>query len=65
VIVIEIGEIYTQCARALIRSGLWRGAGGDTDLPSVGDILSEMTEGAFDGAAYDAEWPSRSASTMW
>ena len=65
VIVIEIGEIYTQCARSLIRSGLWRGEGGDADLPSVGDILSEMTDGAFDGAAYDAQWPSRAAKTMW
>lgn len=65
VIVIEISEIYTQCARALIRSGLWQGAGASDALPSAGDILSEMTKGEIDGAAYDAEWPARAAGTMW
>lgn len=65
VVVIEIGEIYTQCARALIRSGLWEAAGRAVDLPTVGDILAEMTQGTMDGAAYDAEWPARAARTMW
>ena len=64
VIIIKIAEIYTQCARALIRSGLW----GDIEkpnLPSVGDILKEITEGTFDGATYDADWAGRAAKTMW
>lgn len=64
VVVIAVDEIYSQCARALIRSGLWRGAG-TGPLPSAGDILTEMTEGRIDGAAYDAEWPARAARTMW
>ena len=64
VIVVEISEIYTQCARAILRAGLW----GDRDapeLPSAGDILDEMTKGEINGAAYDAEWPVRAAKTMW
>lgn len=66
VIVIEIAEIYTQCARAILRSGLWAGGGDQSaDLPSVGDILREMTEGAFDGAGYDRDWPARAAKSMW
>jgi len=67
VIVIEIAEIYTQCARALLRSALWaQGAeAAAVDLPTVGEILTEMTEGEIDGAAYDAEWPKRAAGTMW
>jgi len=28
-------------------------------------MLREITEGRFDGAAYDAEWPDRAARTMW
>ncbi len=64
VIVIKIGEIYTQCARALIRADLW--ARDDADgLPSAGDILEEMTEGEEGGRAYDAAWPARAAKTMW
>jgi len=65
VVVIAIGEVYIQCARALIRSRLWRDGDQSAGLPSVGEILIEMTEGGIDGAAYDAEWPGRAAGTMW
>jgi PPOX class probable FMN-dependent enzyme len=65
VIVIEIGEIYTQCARALMRAGTWQGLCDRPDLPSPGEILAEMTDGAEGGTAYDAEWPIRAAKTMW
>lgn len=64
VMVIAVAEVYFQCARALMRSGLW---GGDRSagLPSAGDILAEMAAGGFDGAAYDAEWPGRATRSMW
>lgn len=65
VIVVAIEEVYSQCARALIRSRLWRAGDESAGLPSVGEILSEMTQGAVDGAAYDAEWPRRAAASMW
>ncbi|TMV76694.1 pyridoxamine 5'-phosphate oxidase family protein [Thioclava sp. BHET1] len=65
VVVIEIGEIYSQCARALLRARLWSAGDESAGLPSVGDLLREMTGGQFDGAAYDAEWPRRAAATMW
>ncbi len=64
VIVIRIEQIYTQCARAVMRAGLWS-RDDSAGLPSVGDILSEMTEGDFDGAAYDAEWPERAKGSMY
>lgn len=65
VILIGIEEIYTQCARALMRSRLWTSGDESAGLPSVGDVLRAMTEGAFDGAAYDADWPERARSSMW
>jgi PPOX class probable FMN-dependent enzyme len=65
VIVITIAEVYSQCARALIRSDLWTSGNQSAGLPSVGDMLREITEGAIDGAAYDAAWPARAAATMW
>lgn len=65
VIVITIAEIYTQCARALIRSGLWADTDRSAGLPTPGEILAEMTDGAEGGAAYDTEWPIRAAKTMW
>ena len=65
VIVIRIAEVYPQCARALIRSGLWTGGDESQGLPTVGDMLREVTEGRIDGKAYDADWPGRAAQTMW
>lgn len=64
VIVIRIGEIYTQCARAVMRAGLWR-RDDSVGLPTPGDVLTEMTEGEIDGRAYDKEWLGRAAKTMW
>lgn len=64
VIVIRIGEIYSQCARAVMRAGLW-GPDESAGLPSMGDILAEQTDGEVGGAAYDAAWPERAAKSLW
>ena len=65
VIVIEVGEIYTQCARALMRAGTWAGVDESAGLPTAGEILAEMTKGAEGGKAYDDAWAPRAAKTMW
>lgn len=64
VIVIEISEVYTQCARALMRAGIWS-RDDSADLPGVGEILAEMTDGEEGGADYDREWPARAARSLW
>lgn len=64
VIVVALSEVYMQCARALLRSGLWAGNAAE-GLPSMGDILAEMTDGAEGGRAYDASWMARADGTMW
>ncbi len=64
VIVIHIAEVYSQCARAVMRSEIWTSGDQSAGLPTVGDMLAEVEDG-FDGAAYDAEWPGRAAKTMW
>ncbi|SIT03771.1 pyridoxamine 5'-phosphate oxidase family protein [Paracoccus saliphilus] len=65
VIVVRVAEIYFQCARAVIRSGLWEDRDDSNGLPTPGQILANMTEGEVGGASYDAEWPQRAAKTMW
>lgn len=65
VIIIEIGEIYTQCARAMMRAGLWQGAEPPIMVPTVGQILAEVSDGEEGGAPYDAAWGARAAKTMW
>lgn len=65
VTVIQIAEIYSQCARAIMRAGLWTSSDQSEGLPTVGDMLKEMTSGAFDGESYDKEWPERAAKSLW
>jgi PPOX class probable FMN-dependent enzyme len=64
VIIIKIAEIYSQCARAFMRAGTWSRDDAE-GLPTVGEILSEMTDDAVGGPTYDAEWGGRAAKTMW
>ncbi|MEM6579358.1 MAG: pyridoxamine 5'-phosphate oxidase family protein [Pseudomonadota bacterium] len=64
IIVIRIREIYTQCARAPLRAGLWK-RDDSAGLPSAGDILAEQTDGEQGGPDYDAAWPARAAKSLW
>lgn len=65
VIVIEISEIYSQCARALMRAGTWTIGDQSGLLPTFGEILAEASQGEEGGARYDSEWGARAAETMW
>ncbi|MBL1437334.1 MAG: pyridoxamine 5'-phosphate oxidase family protein [Rhodobacteraceae bacterium] len=64
VMLIRIEELYFQCARAVMRADLWN-TDNTPNLPSAGDILSEMTSGEFEGKEYDKTWPERAAKTLW
>lgn len=67
VIVITIGSIYFQCARAILRADLWNPDRyvKSPDLPTPGQILAEMSDNAVCGSGYDAEWSNRAEKTMW
>ena len=67
VIVVEITSVYTQCPKALIRAKLWdpelfRDA---SELPTSGQINEFMTNGEFDGKAYDDGYPERVRQTIY
>lgn len=65
VIIIKIAEVYSQCARAVMRAGLWSDGDLSDGLPTVGDMLKEMTSGAFDGESYDRDWGARAKDSLW
>jgi PPOX class probable FMN-dependent enzyme len=67
VIVITVGEIYFQCARAIVRSDLWNPDRrvDPKSLPTPGQILAEMSESRVGGEDYDRAWPERARQTMW
>jgi uncharacterized protein len=67
VVVVRTTAVYTQCPKALVRSHLWDADRhrDPADLPTVGAIMQAITEGSFDGAAYDRAYPERLARTLY
>ncbi|MCS3764320.1 pyridoxamine 5'-phosphate oxidase family protein [Bradyrhizobium centrosematis] len=67
VMVMNVEEIYFQCARAIVRSDLWNPDKrvDPKTLPTPGQILAEMSDNKVGGDEYDRIWPERAAATMW
>lgn len=67
VVVLQIEEIYFQCARAIMRSKLWNPDHhvDPKDLPSAGQMLAAITANAVGGESYDKSWPQRAKETLW
>lgn len=66
IIKVTIGELYFQCARAIIRSGIWD-ASTQKDrksLPSAGDMTKSAFQ-EFDAISYDQDLPARQAKTLY
>lgn len=64
VIVMTIGEMYFQCAKALMRSELWKANSNDALLPSAGDFLKER-DAMFDSKTYDEGYVEYAKPKMW
>ena len=66
-LVITVVEAYFQCARAVVRSGLWKAETQlDTRrLPSPGAMLAAMSHDTVGGPEYDKAWPERAAASLW
>jgi PPOX class probable FMN-dependent enzyme len=64
VIVITLHEVYTQCAKALIRSDFWNRDDAST-VPTVGDIMADMSNGLDGGKDYDANYQTYARPRLW
>ncbi|GAB4061096.1 hypothetical protein [Uliginosibacterium sediminicola] len=62
---IRVDTVYFQCARAILRSGLWQAATAPAGVPTVGRIIAAISGGDFDGEAYDQTLPARQRSTLY
>lgn len=67
VLAVTAERVYFQCPKALVRSRLWSADAqvDRSELPSTGEILRALTNGSFDGAAYDAAYPKRLEETIY
>lgn len=64
VVVVTVTEVYFQCAKALMRSGLWAPRDAPPGVPTAGAFLAEAEEG-FDAEAFDATYESTSRERLW
>lgn len=64
---VNVQSVFFQCSRAMLRSRLWHADSHvDRDtLPSLGEILNELSSGEVDGEKYDAQLPERLKTTMY
>ena len=64
VIVITVDELYFQCAKAIMRSGLWNCTDDTLNIPTAGDFIKEIQKN-FDGETYDNSYLDHASQTMW
>lgn len=67
IIVLHVRRAYFQCARAVMRSGLWDPSTfvDPKTMPTPGDMLATITDRKLGGADYDRDWTERAPSTLW
>ena len=72
VLVIAVEMVYFQCARAVLRSGLWEPPAADVreQVPTPGAILEALTRAGdggapMDGREYDRDLPARQRATLY
>jgi predicted pyridoxine 5'-phosphate oxidase superfamily flavin-nucleotide-binding protein len=64
IIVINITEVYTQCAKAVIRAALWQR--NDTEgLPSPSEIIAEVLLNRKECSSIEQKWPQLNDESMW
>jgi uncharacterized protein len=67
VIIVKVETCYFQCARAILRSGLWdpqKHVPSDA-LPSTGHILELLSKGEINADDYNRDWPGKAKVSMW
>ena len=67
VIIIKVEAAYTQCARAILRAGLWDSSKHveKSEVPTIGEMLEAVTHGKINADEYNSNWPARAKTSMW
>ena len=65
VLIVQIEEIFMQCAKALMRSALWDGRGRPAGVPTMGQLIAAHKNGAIDPASYDRDAPARLKANLY
>lgn len=61
---IEVEAVFFQCARAMLRSELWRG-GAKPSVPTAGEMLAAVSDNKVGGSTYDRDLPHRQRTSLY
>jgi PPOX class probable FMN-dependent enzyme len=64
-LVVQVHELFMQCAKALMRSKLWAGTPRPAGVPTMGQLLASQTPGRVVAEEVDAGYPERIRTTMY
>ena len=64
-LVVNVQELFMQCAKALMRSKLWAGTPRPAAVPTMGQLLASQTPGRVVAEEVDASYPERIRTTMY
>ena len=67
VLIVHVETVYFHCSKAIVRSKLWYAETkiDRKSLPSTGAIVAELSQGKFDGEAYDRAMPERIKAQLY
>ncbi|MCQ4158459.1 pyridoxamine 5'-phosphate oxidase family protein [Roseomonas sp. GC11] len=65
VLLVEVREVYMQCARAIARSKLWAGRAKPEAAPSGGELLAAHTGGLVDAKDFDETRAPQIIATLY
>ena len=64
VIQVSVDEVYVHCPKSLLRSRFWASEG-PLDIPTIGEILREVTNNDLGGGRFDADLSADAQKTLW
>jgi len=65
VLIVQVTEVFMQCAKALMRSALWDGRARPPEVPTMGQLIAAHKGGGMDPATYDRDAPARLKANMY
>lgn len=65
VLQVSVETVFFQCARAMLRSGLWAGQPKPAGVPTAGQMLAALSDNAVGGQAYDDALPERQRASLY
>lgn len=65
VILVSVHEAYMQCAKAILRSELWREGDRSAQLPTAGQLIAEGFSGSDDDASRFDEHEESAKDRLW